>query len=125
MPIEELGKQVAAATPANLETIQVDVHSSKFPSKHVRKNSPNSSRKLSPNNSKRSNSNSPSKSRQTSTISPKSHRRSRDSSPKTMTANDGSAKKIKSSLKHTSRSLSIENPTCVECYLSGKTDKGG
>lgn len=35
-----------------------------------------------------------------------------------------SPKKIKSSLKQPSRSLSIENPTCVECYLSGKQDKG-
>nr|XP_015835961.1 PREDICTED: protein still life, isoform SIF type 1 isoform X4 [Tribolium castaneum] len=51
--------------------------------------------------------------------SPRTHRRSRDSSPK-----DGkSPKKIKSSLK-SPRSLSIENPTCVECYLSGKSDKG-
>ncbi|XP_044267188.1 protein still life, isoform SIF type 1 isoform X3 [Tribolium madens] len=51
--------------------------------------------------------------------SPRTHRRSRDTSPK-----DGkSPKKIKSSLK-SPRSLSIENPTCVECYLSGKSDKG-
>lgn len=32
--------------------------------------------------------------------------------------------KRKSITKQSSKSLSIENPTCVECYLLGKTEKG-
>ncbi|CAG9832842.1 unnamed protein product [Diabrotica balteata] len=87
---------------------------------HSRKSSPNQSRKSSP-NKKRSDSISPKNSRKSS---PKTPRRSRDSSPK---AENGykSPKKIKSSLKQPTKSLSIETPTCVECYLSGKAEKPG
>lgn len=58
--------------------------------------------------------------------SPKSHRKSREASPSNKDNNIiiKSPKKMKSSLKTPSRSLSIDNPTCVECYLQGKTDKG-
>lgn len=52
------------------------------------------------------------------------HQRKIDDSNKETLNETKSPKKIKSSLKQPSRSLSIENPTCVECYLSGKQDKG-
>lgn len=49
----------------------------------------------------------------------------RDSSPNLVGENGVKSPKRKSSLKKTSRSLSIDAPTCVECYLSGKTDIPG
>lgn len=90
---------------------------------HSRKSSPIQSRRSSPSKvPKRSDSSSPKTSRRSS---PKTPRKSRDISPKPVENSGKSPKKIKSSLKQTSRSLSIETPTCVECYLSGKIDKGG
>lgn len=112
---------------------------------HSRKSSPNRSRRSSPNNQSRSKGSdaSPAVSRRSS---PKTPRKSRDNSPKP-TENDAKAvrkkssldvspntqsgenciksPKRKSSLKKTSRSLSIDAPTCVECYLSGKSEKPG
>lgn len=112
--VEELGKQ-------NTRIVKVDVHTkSKSPNRSPKNHSPVRSRKTSPNakrsastspNAKRSGSTSPRASVK-STESPKGERRPR------------SPKKIKSSLKQPSRSLSIENPTCVECYLSAKGEKG-
>ncbi|CAH1980027.1 unnamed protein product [Acanthoscelides obtectus] len=67
--------------------------------------SPSGSRKPSP-NSRKSGDASPKK------TSPKAGRKSREGSPK----------KIKSSLKQPSRSLSIETPTCVECYLVARVE---
>lgn len=98
-----------------------------------RKTSPNQSRKTSPSQSKRSSPNTSRKSsptkttKRTDSTSPKNSRRSspyRKSSKDGSMDNGKSPKKIKSSLKQPSRSLSIENPTCIECYLSGKTEKG-
>lgn len=98
-------------------------HSRKNTPNHSRKSSPNQSRRSSPNKvPKRSDSLSPKTSRRSS---PKTPRKSLDNSPKLLENAGKSPKKIKSSLKQSSRSLSIETPTCVECYLSGKTDKPG
>ncbi|KAJ8918408.1 hypothetical protein NQ315_008105 [Exocentrus adspersus] len=98
-------------------------HSRKTTPSHSRKSSPSQSRRSSPSKaSRRSESLSPKSSRRSS---PKPLRKSRDSSPKPVENPRKSPKKIKSSLKQPSRSLSIEAPTCVECYLSGKTDKAG
>lgn len=49
----------------------------------------------------------------------------RDSCPNMHGENGVKSPKRKSSLKKTSRSLSIDAPTCVECYLSGKSDIPG
>lgn len=87
--------------------------------------SPNHSRKSSPNKPKRSDSLSPRSSKKSGGggggDSPRNQRKIDEIKKDTDTK---SPKKIKSSLKQPSRSLSIENPTCVECYLSGKQDKG-
>lgn len=101
--VEELGKQHHST-----KTVKVEIHTVKTKSpnrspKKLTEHSPNSSRKNSP-NSKRT--------------SPKSTSPKRDHGSR-------SPKKMKSSLKQSSRSLSIENPTCVECYLSGKGDSKG
>lgn len=151
MHTEELGKLSPSST--NKKTIHAQIHSAtlvaakathRSPKKEdtknhikssMRKTSPNHSRKSSPNQSKKS---SPSQSRRSSPnkarsdsvsprnsrrSSPKTHRKSRESSPNNKDTK--SPKKMKSSLKTTpSRSLSIDNPTCVECYLQAKTDKG-
>lgn len=120
-------------------------HSTKSSPNRSRRSSPIRSRKSSPNHS-RSNSKgsdtSPAVSRRSS---PKTCRKSRDNSPKSTDnepiiikkkpirdtspnvqgENGVKSPKRKSSLKKTSRSLSIDAPTCVECYLSGKSDKPG
>ncbi|KAK9695657.1 RhoGEF domain [Popillia japonica] len=110
-----------------------------------RKPSPAQSRKSSPNRSRKTSPNRPTSSSRKSTpnvsrnnsLSPKLARKSSsemNGTPRVVRVDSGggnkseteakSPKKIKSSLKQPSRSLSIENPTCVECYLSGKSDKG-
>lgn len=142
--MEELGKQ-------NVKTVKAEVHETssaptrrkspnRSPNKLTRKDSsPNQSRKTSPAQSRKtspaqSRKTSPSQSRKTSPNkvrradhSPKAGKRS--DSPKIVrspkkTEGRSAASTIKSSLKKPSRSLSIENPTCVECYLHAKTDKG-
>ncbi|XP_065163413.1 protein still life, isoform SIF type 1 isoform X5 [Atheta coriaria] len=142
--VEELGKQ-------NVKTVKAEVHETssaptrrkspnRSPNKLTRKDSsPNQSRKTSPAQSRKtspaqSRKTSPSQSRKTSPNkvrradhSPKAGKRS--DSPKIVrspkkTEGRSAASTIKSSLKKPSRSLSIENPTCVECYLHAKTDKG-
>lgn len=133
--VEELGKD------GNLKTVQAEVHvpqstnKSKSPNRSpVRKHeslrrkdsTPNHSRKSSPNTrNKRSDSTSPKQPRKTD-HSPKTPRKTDDtkSPKKNGCSGNRSPKKIKSSLKQPSRSLSIDNPTCVECYLSGKQEKG-
>ncbi|CAH1168966.1 unnamed protein product [Phyllotreta striolata] len=130
MQTEELGKP-------NVKTVHAEVHivksrspqrqtsdakkkdpspnqSRKTTPNHSRKSSPNQSRRTSP-NKKRSDSVSPKGSKKGS---PRTPRKSRESSPKV-------ERKIKSSLKNPTKSLSIETPTCVECYLSGKSEKPG
>lgn len=99
-----------------------------------RKSSPNQSRKTSPNRVGASSRKSTPNVSRNNSISPKMARRQSSESnggPRIVRVDSNrsetdakSPKKIKSSLKQPSRSLSIENPTCVECYLSGKTDKG-
>lgn len=86
---------------------------------------PNHSRKSSPNNrGRRSESISPKPSKRNS-HSPKSLKKNEDGKILKNSCNGNrSPKKFKSNLKQPSRSLSIENPTCVECYLSGKQEKG-
>lgn len=144
MQTEDLGKQNSVNV---VRTVKAEVHTknvspSRSPQKqeakdivkngrdssghtpnHSRRSSPNHSRKPSPNKPKRSDSVSPRNSRRSS---PKTPRRSKASSPKPAENGNGkSPKKIKSSLKQPSRSLSIEAPTCVECYLSAKSDPPG
>ncbi|XP_017767836.1 PREDICTED: protein still life, isoforms C/SIF type 2-like isoform X2 [Nicrophorus vespilloides] len=99
---------VPSAGPSSV--ISVDQSASRKESAtpcHSRKSSPNHSRKSSPSQSRKS---SPSKIKRADSGSPKTARKA--------------AEPIRSSLKKPSRSLSIENPTCVECYLSSKTEKG-
>lgn len=117
-------------------------HSRKSTPNHSRKSSPCRSRRSSPSNHSRSNSKGSDASPATSKrSSPKMIRKSRDNSPKTVEngkkkalrdtspnvqgENCVKSPKRKSSLKKTSRSLSIDAPTCVECYLSGKGDQPG
>lgn len=112
---------------------------------HSRKSSPNRSRRSSTSNHSRSNSrgsdvspgtsrrSSPKTSRKSRDNSPKpdnepiivKKRSSRDTSPNIQGENGLKSPKRKSSLKKTSRSLSIDAPTCVECYLSAKSDTPG
>lgn len=113
--VEELGKQTHHHAT---KTIKAEIHptKSKSPNRSPKKpkdNSPNRSRKTSPSSKKTS----------PKSTSPRAQRKS-ENSPRRNEHSSRSPKKIKSSLKQPSRSLSIENPTCVECYLSGKSDKG-
>lgn len=117
MQTEELGK-------SNNKTVKAEIHTpktTKSPNRSPKRQDQDARRPAPNKNTKRSDSVSPKNSRKSS---PRTHRRSRDNSPKPTENNAKSPKKIKSSLKQSSRSLSIENPTCVECYLSGKIDKG-
>ncbi|KAF5297733.1 hypothetical protein FQR65_LT09906 [Abscondita terminalis] len=105
MQVEEIGKP-------NTKVIKADVHvKSRSPSHSPKKR--DSNKKTSPNQSRKSSPNS-----STRKSSPKITKKEENA-----TNVEKSPKKIKSSLKQPSKSLSIENPTCVECYLSGKTDK--
>lgn len=119
-----LGKQNSLNKKYDVNTTDPSPNQSrKNTPNHSRKSSPNQSRRSSPSKvPKRSDSLSPKTSRRSS---PKTPRKSRDNGPKPVENSGKSPKKIKSSLKQPSRSLSIETPTCVECYLSGKTDKAG
>lgn len=111
--VEELGKH---STNSTTRTVKADVHvvKSKSPNRSPNQQSP-TRKDPSPNRSRKS---SPS-----TGVSPRTSRSNSRSSSKDENG-PKSPKKIKSSLKQPSRSLSIENPTCVECYLSSKTDKG-
>lgn len=99
-----------------MRMVRADVHviKSKSPNRSPKQQSPT---KKDP---------SPNRSRKTSPSKGVSPRTSRSNSRSSSKDDNGpkSPKKIKSSLKQPSRSLSIENPTCVECYLSAKSDKG-
>lgn len=120
MQVEDLGKQ----NSTNTKTIKAEVHTarSKSPKRSPKKSSakldsnPNYSRKSSPSSSSRKSS--PKSLRKTEKLSKSESTTSSQSNEEVK-----SPKKIKSSLKQPSKSLSIENPTCVECYLSGKNDK--
>lgn len=111
--VEELGKHNVNSVT---RTVKADVHivKSKSPNRSPKQQSPN---RKDP---------SPNRSRKTSPNTRASPRTSRSNSRSSIKDENGpkSPKKIKSSLKQPSRSLSIENPTCVECYLSAKSDKG-
>lgn len=115
MQVEELGKP----SSPNTKTVKAEVHitKSKSPNRSPKKRSSLSKKDCSPNNSRKS-----SPSSRKSSPSPKAPKKLEASSSKENESDSKSPKKIKSSLKQPSKSLSIENPTCVECYLSGKTD---
>lgn len=127
--VEDLGKQAPVT-----RTVRAEIHESTGSRPKSLSRSPNRTPNRSPSRSpnKRRDSTSPSrtrrpspnKSRRSDSLSPRSSRRGE--SPKGRKDESGrSPRKIKSSLKQPSRSLSIENPTCVECYLSGKQDGQG
>ncbi|XP_025834842.1 protein still life, isoforms C/SIF type 2-like isoform X4 [Agrilus planipennis] len=121
MQVEELGKQYSSSS--NTKTVKAEVHASKTPSpnRSPKKHTPLSRKKSSPNHSRKTSPHS-----RRSSLSPVKTctDNSKISEERAKVENDLKEKKpLKSSLKQPSKSLSIENPTCVECYLSGKTDK--
>ncbi|XP_044751414.1 uncharacterized protein LOC123311467 isoform X5 [Coccinella septempunctata] len=102
---DELGKQI------NKKIIELDmisdvpISSNPSPKKSPIVRSPNRIKKEGPNN-----------------FSPKFSRRSKDGGLNHWDIQKKSPRKLKSSLKNSAKILTSESPTCIECYLSGKSE---